>query len=211
MPPSAGIRRPSPPAACAPKSMPRSRTRTGRWSATPSATPGRCGCGTSTRRTAGTAVPAAGRTHAIGVAPLARNATHLLEQGPAHERSRMGESLCRLPGIPGRGGHWPIRESAPASAAKGTGPDVARLRQHIQAACGTLAKSIEVVAESTEMLVVAIAQREHGVMEPIHAGKMFEAKLLVKRSYTIRRVAVAVSAGQDQRIRFRGQRRQFRS
>ena len=46
-------------ARCAPRSMRRSRTRTGRWSAIASASPGRIGCGTSRSRISGTAARAA--------------------------------------------------------------------------------------------------------------------------------------------------------
>ncbi len=54
--PSAGIRARSPPRGCAPRSMTRSRTRTGRWSAPRSGCPGRIGCGISKSPINGTAI-----------------------------------------------------------------------------------------------------------------------------------------------------------
>src|SRR5579862_3758970 len=61
---------------------------------------------------------------------------------------------------------------------------------------------IEISAESAEMFVMAIAQSEDCVGKLLHARKMLETELLVKRLNTIRSVAVAIGAGQNERNLF---------
>src|SRR5580704_1493626 len=57
------------------------------------------------------------------------------------------------------------------------------------------------------MLVVAIAQREDGVMKLFHAWKVLETKLLVKWGHAIGGIAISIRAGQDQGVSLSGQRR----
>ena len=65
---------------------------------------------------------------------------------------------------------------------------------------------VEVDAELAEVLVVRVAQRQHGIREIEIAWKVLDAELLIEGLRSIGRIAFAVGAGDEDGIAFLGER-----